>query len=283
MRLAEIFLLTQFDKRRLTQSPIATRKRAMRTEIATIIDRIAELPSDWHGAGTMGATSLHAIARHAESIGTLRQTAETGSGKSTLLFSHLSRNHHVFAVDDGDSISQVRQSPLLRGENVTFIEGPTQITLPKHSFPQPLQLVLIDGPHGYPFPDLEYYYFYPVLERGGLLLVDDLPIPSIARMFDIIRADDMFELLEVVEDQLAVFRRTDAPLIDPRSDSWWLQGYNRQHFESKQQPVPRVPSPFESLYGPPLKAVLRGVSGVLPKSVKNILPEGVKQKLRSRM
>jgi len=254
----------------------------MRKETADLIDRIAELPSDWHGAGTMGRVSLTAIARHAERIGTLRRSVETGSGKSTLLFSHLSSSHHVFAVDDGSSISQVRQSPLFRSENVTFIEGPTQITLPQHRFPQKLQLVLIDGPHGYPFPDLEYYYFYPVIEPGGLLLVDDLPIPSIGRMFEIIKADDMFELLEVVEDQLAIFSRTNAPLIDPQSDSWWLQGYNRQHYETIQAGA-AAPSPLASIYGRPLKFALRTASAVLPRGVKNLLSENVKKKLWSRM
>jgi hypothetical protein len=254
----------------------------MRAEVAELIDRIAELPSDWHGAGTMGRTSLTAIARHVERIGTLRQSVETGSGKSTLLFSHLSSGHHVFAVDDGASISQVRRSPLFRSENVTFVEGPTQITLPRHRFPQKLQLVLIDGPHGYPFPDLEYYHFYPVIEPGGLLLIDDLPIPSIGRMFDIIRADDMFELLEVVEDQLAILRRTDAPLIDPQSDSWWLQGYNRRHFENISKGPP-ASSPLEPIYGPPLRFVLRSASAVLPKGMKALLPERIREKLWSRM
>jgi hypothetical protein len=254
----------------------------MNKEIAELIDRIVALPSDWHGAGTMGRSSLSAIARHAERIGPIRHTVETGSGKSTLLFSHLSSDHRVFAIDDGASISQVRASPLFCSENVTYIEGPTQITLPQYRFSQRLQIALIDGPHGYPFPDLEYYYFYPVIERGGLLLVDDLPIPSIARMFDIIKSDDMFELVEVVEDQLAIFSRTDAPLIDPQSDSWWLQGYNRRHYE-KVLRGPAGPSQFESIYGPPLKYVLRGASALLPRSMKNRLPARVKSKLRSRM
>lgn len=244
----------------------------MRKEIADLIDRIAELPSDWHGAGTMGKTSLAAIARHAEAVGPLLRSAETGSGKSSLLLSHLSGDHRVFAVDVGASISQVRQSPLLRAENVTFIEGPTQITLPQYRFPEKLQLALIDGPHGYPFPDLEYYYFYPVLSPGGLLLIDDLPIPSIGRMFDIIRADDMFELLEVMDDQLAVFRRTNAPLLNPQSDSWWLQGYNRRHFEWIQKGRPT-----------PLKFVLRSASAILPNGVKDLLPAKVRDKLSSML
>src|SRR6185295_2597803 len=105
------------------------------------------------------------------------------------------------------------------------------------------QLVLIDGPHGYPFPDLEYYYLYPTIEAGGLLLLDDIQIPSIGRMFDVIRADDMFELLEIVDENTAFLRRTGAPLIDPESDSWWLHGYNQAYYQRLMSPPPPPPSP----------------------------------------
>ncbi len=175
---------------------------------------------------------LRAIASHAERMGTIHHSVETGSGRTTLLFSHLSADHVVFAVDAGQSMSQVRNSPLFNAGSTTFVEGPTQRTLARQTFPHRHQAVLIDGPHGYPFPDLEYYYLYPTIAAGGLLVIDDIQIPSIGRMFDIIRADEMFELLEIVDDNTAFLRRTGAPLIDPDSDSWWLQGYNRPYLSS---------------------------------------------------
>ena len=140
-------------------------------------------------------------------------------------------NHIVFAKDFAGSVTAVKASSLFNPEHVTFVEGPTQITLPNYKFQNNPQIVLIDGPHGYPFPDLEYYYFYPVLKPGGLLLLDDTRIPSIARMLDILKADDMFNLLEVVCDT-AFLKRSDAPTNDPLGDCWWEQGYNRSYFES---------------------------------------------------
>jgi hypothetical protein len=195
-----------------------------------IADQIGALPPDWHGAGTMSQVVLRAMAASAEAIGPIHYSAETGSGKTTLLFSHISEYHTVFALNVGGSISKAASSNLFRSGNVTFIEGPSQLTVPRAVFPGALDMVLIDGPHGYPFPDLEYYYFYPQIRQGGLLLVDDINIPTIGRMFDIIRAERMFELVKVVE-YTAFFRRTEAPVIDPLSDSWWLQGYNRAHYE----------------------------------------------------
>jgi len=64
-------------------------------------------------------------------------------------------------------MSVVQASSLLNPGAVRFVEGPTQKTLPRYTFEAKLQAVLLDGPHAYPFPDLEYFYFYPHIERGG--------------------------------------------------------------------------------------------------------------------
>jgi len=211
-----------------------------------IIEKIAQLPDDWHGAGSVGRNVLSAIRNHADRVGTIHHSAETGSGKTTLLFSHLSSDHTVFAVDAGESISRVKNSELFNAGTTTFVEGPTQRTLPTHTFAHRHQIVLIDGPHGYPFPDLEFYYFYPTIDAGGLLIVDDIRIPSIGRMFDVISADDMFELLEIVDGNTAFLRRTAAPLVDPESDSWWLQGYNRAYYQQLVS-APSAPRTVSSL------------------------------------
>ena len=121
-----------------------------------LVAEISRLPADWHLAGTMSESVLRAIARLFQQEGVIAWSVETGSGKTTLLFSHLSRDHKVFAKEgDSRSITVVRDSPLLEPSTVTFCEGPTQVTLPQHKFEQKLQLALLDGPHGYPFPELE--------------------------------------------------------------------------------------------------------------------------------
>jgi hypothetical protein len=199
------------------------------TSITTgqLLDQIAHLSGSWHGAGTLGGRVLKRIAFHAG--GAIKASAETGAGKSTLLLSHLSGKHTVFALDCGGSLSAVRSSPLFNHETVEIVEGPTQKTLPTHVFREKLQLVLIDGPHGYPFPEMEYWHFYPHLEPGGLLIIDDMHIPTIYNLFAFLRDDVMFDLLEVV-GTTAIFRRTDAPLFDPYGDAWWQQGYNKKRF-----------------------------------------------------
>jgi hypothetical protein len=195
--------------------------------IDDVVRQIIALPSDWHAAGSLKDDVLKAIARHAEALRP-EATAETGSGKSSLLFSHLSPKHYVFAMDDGNgSVTRVKESNLLQPDVVQFVEGPTQETVPGFAFPSPLQMIMLDGPHGFPFPQLEYYHFYPQLASGGILIVDDIDIPSIHDMYRFLKKDAMFTLLEVVHTT-AFFRRTDAPLFNPRADGWWLQGYNQR-------------------------------------------------------
>jgi hypothetical protein len=131
---------------------------------------------------------------------------------------------------------------------------------------------MIDGPHGYPFPDMEYCYLYPHVATGGLLLLDDTHIPSIGRMVEIIKAEDMFDLLEVV-DNMAFFRRTEAPTLDPLGDNWWLQGYNaslvrRMNGESEPAARPKLG-----------RRIVRAVGRVVPSSVRR----QVKTKLRSAL
>jgi len=208
---------------------------------ALVLEIIRVAPT-LHKAGTFSATVLEALARHAGGL-SIRHSAETGSGASTLLFSHLSPDHTVFALDAGTgSIRSIESSPLLRPGTVTFVEGPTQLTLPRHTFADSLQLALIDGPHAYPFPDLEYYYLYQHLDENALLIVDDIHIPTITNLFDFLAADEMFVLDEVVETT-AFFRRTAAQTFYALGDGWWMQGYNKRAYESAEIQVFRGPSP----------------------------------------
>jgi hypothetical protein len=249
--------------------------------IARVIDEIANLTDDWHLCGSVSPNVLLAIARHAEEIGPIRHTAETGSGKTTLFFSHLSEDHLVFALQASDSMSQVECSPLFRSQTTRIIAGPTQQTLPSYAFRDKLQIVFLDGPHGYPFPDLEYYFLYPWIEQGGLLAIDDIKIPSIRRMYEIIKLDDMFDFLEIVDDNMALFRRTSVPVRDPLADNWWLQGYNRPYYDeiTGQRPTVHSAEWHPAAPGRATAGMVRMLARVLPRSAKNLVPAKVKDRL----
>ena len=227
-----------------------------------VVTEVSRMPANWHGAGSLSGAVVAAIARHATGR-SIRNSVETGTGKSTLVLSNASANHTVFAQDDrghGDSLARVQTSELLRRDVVTFVVGPTQQTLPRHRFDHPLDLVLLDGPHGYPFPELEYYFLYPHLAPGAVLIVDDIHIPTVFNMFSVLREDDMFALTEVV-DTTAFFRRTDAPVFDPIADNWWLQKYNDRRFPVQDEVI-------RTTYATRLKQfVPRGMRGAVKRMI----------------
>jgi hypothetical protein len=197
-----------------------------------VMDRYREWETkgDNHQAGAIVTNTMIAIEKLLPHR--MQTTAETGCGKSTILFSNISDRHLVFTTDDRDkgkdsSILFFQRCPLTQLSNIELNLGPTQRTLPQYEHKDCYDLVLIDGPHGYPFPELEYYYFYPHIKEGGILIVDDVHIPTIARMADFINDDAMFELVKVIETT-AIFRRTGAQTFDPEGDGWWQQRYNRR-------------------------------------------------------
>lgn len=200
----------------------------MHKDMELLLERIAALPAEWHTAGMLSLPVLRRMVQLTE--GRIVQfSAETGAGKSTLLLSHLSRHHLVFALDCGNSLTNVRNSPLLRRDGITFVEGATQATLRAFEFTDMFDLVLIDGPHGYPFPDMEYWYFYPHIAAGGLLILDDIHIPTIHNLFRFLKEEEMFDYRGTV-GTTAFFVRNAAPLFAPHEDGWWLQNYNKKRF-----------------------------------------------------
>lgn len=181
----------------------------------------------------------------------LQASAETGCGKSTILFSNISAHHTVFCLDDrkhgaGSSVAFFQQCPLTKPERIEAVFGPTQRTLPLYQHARRYQAVLLDGPHGWPAPELEYHFLYPHIETDGLLILDDCHIPTIGRMADVLAEDPMWRV-EGLAAAAVIFRRTEAPLFDPLGDGWWEQPFNRR----------RVPAgnPFHLGDRPPADAI----------------------------
>jgi len=217
---------------------------AMATDLTRLVDQVCELGDAWHDEGTVADSALYALLRHAPS--SVERSLETGAGRSTLVLSHLSREHTVFALRETGSsglagrptgsshggLGAVRRSSLLRAENATFVEGPSQQTLPRHDFAA-LDVAFIDGPHAYPFPELEYALIYPHLRSGALLVIDDVHIPTVGRMWDVLREDAMFDELEV-SGTTGFLRRTSAPTFPPDGDGWETQAFNARRYPNRR-------------------------------------------------
>jgi hypothetical protein len=183
----------------------------------------------WHDSGNLYPAVLRAIANHATRVGA-RETAETGCGLSTIVLSVIADCHTCFTLAAGNSLERVQGASHLRRNHVNFVIGPSQLTLPRHSFARPLDFVLIDGPHGFPFAQMEYFHFYQRIRRGGMLVVDDINIPTIRQLYDFLCDDRMWTHVEDVL-MTAFFQRSDESMFDPHGDGWYLQQFNQRHLQ----------------------------------------------------
>jgi len=177
--------------------------------------------SDFHPWDAMAPAALSAILKR----GPFRASMETGCGGSTIVLSHASNHHTAFAIEGDElTITGLRNQSDLRAEKVIFVEGETKDTLPRYEFQDKVDLILLDGPHAYPLPQLEFAYLFPQLKVGGWIVVDDIQIPSVYELFHFLEKESSVVLEEVVL-RTAFFRRVSAAEMGP--DGWAKQGINR--------------------------------------------------------
>ena len=158
--------------------------------------------------------------------GPFQASAEAGCGGSTILLSHASNRHTAFALDGEDrTVTELSEHSDLKRGIVTFVEGESKTTLPAHKFESKLDLVLLDGPHAYPLPQIEFAYLFPMIRVGGWMVIDDIQIPSVHELFRFLKSDPSLRLEEIAV-RTAFFRRVSA--VDSGPDGWALQGINRQ-------------------------------------------------------
>jgi len=189
-----------------------------------------------HRAGTINNEALKRI-ENIISINIkngVNNSLETGCGKTTVLFSNISTSHTVFCLDDtkeqNSSLDYLKNFKSFNEEKVEFILGPTQQTMPKYNLFKFYDCIFIDGPHAYPFPDLEYFFTYRFLTNKALLFIDDVQIPNIGNMFDFIKEDDMFIFLGLIGNT-GVLQRSSANIFNHLGDDWAGQSYNQRRID----------------------------------------------------
>jgi len=103
------------------------------------------------------------------------RTLEIGCGYSTVVFAGAGTQHIVISplAEEHESIRKYLDLHQILSSNIQFIKGSSDSVLPNLSL-EPLDLVLIDGNHDFPFPILDYHYLFPYLKKGGLLVIDDI-------------------------------------------------------------------------------------------------------------
>jgi predicted O-methyltransferase YrrM len=173
------------------------------------------------------------------------RTLETGSGLSTIVLAAVGARHTCVtpAQVEADRIVAYCAQHDIDTTSLTFEIGCSDDILPALRREPPLDLVLIDGNHGFPMPMLDWYYAGSLLRAGGLLVVDDTQLPAVAHLCAFIDRDPRW----------AEYRRTEKWVAYRRV----VEGQLRQDWF--EQPFYTAPAPegLAALRGRALRKVRR--------------------------
>lgn len=189
-------------------APALTRLRAQ-MDLEALLERPPSLHSDAAGRPTSFSLSAAGLRLIAGLAGPGARTLETGNGVSTLVFA-LRGSEHTCVTPDAGSVELTRRWCADNGvslDRVRFELGPSQAVLPR-LVADPLDLVLIDGGHGFPIPFLDWVHTAGRLRVGGVVVVDDTQIWTGHVLRRFLLEEPGWELLADLRPRTAAFRRT---------------------------------------------------------------------------
>jgi hypothetical protein len=164
--------------------------------MATLTDRLRAAPPGIHGEGDeYWGLAWPALEWLESELRPELATLETGSGASTIVFANAGCRH-VAVTPDAAEEGRVREACRELGvssEHVSFEVGFSHDVLPRIAHDR-LDLVLLDGAHGFPYPILDWWYIAPRLAVGGRILLDDAYMPPVAAVVDHARHSNAWEV-----------------------------------------------------------------------------------------
>ncbi len=136
-------------------------------------------------------------------------TLETGAGKSTLAFIEKQTKHHAItmAQNEIDLIKQEAHNLGLDISKTAFHCGASQDILPQLKDVKELDLVLIDGGHGFPIPAVDWLYCAPKLKIGGTLIIDDIDLWTGKMLVDVLRGEPEWRFEGIKRGRTAIFTK----------------------------------------------------------------------------
>jgi predicted O-methyltransferase YrrM len=167
------------------------------------------------------------------------RTLETGAGLSTAVFA-INGSAHTCIVPCADEIDRIKAwcaQSQVSSDRIEFHHGRSEEILPRLPA-DPLDVVLIDGAHGFPSPFIDWYYAGRRLREGGVVVIDDTHLWTGRVLKRFLEEQPGWEIAHKAPMRFAAFRRTgDAgeladwvhqPYVVRRSFSSGLRGLPRK-------------------------------------------------------
>jgi hypothetical protein len=200
---------------------------------ASLTHRIRSAPAHVHNEGSdYYGLAWSALEWLEQTLQPGMTTIETGAGASTAVFASRGAKHTTIspAPDEHERISAWCESLGVSTENVTFVADSSDTALTNGGWqPEPLDLALIDGGHLFPFPAIDWFYTAKHLKIGGIMVLDDAYLPSVAMVSRFLRMSDSWEYMGPVSYRTVWFRKLDDEVgtdsIGTRFDRYPRYGY----------------------------------------------------------
>jgi len=196
-----------------------------------VSDEIRRSPPLAHGGGTaFFGLEWSALRWLEQTVSADMNTLETGCGASTIVFAAAGARHLTISPDPGEHerVLEYCARQGLSADGLRFIAQPSDAALMGSWEPEPLDLVLIDGAHGFPFPALDWYLTAAHLRVGGLVVLDDAYLPSVHVVVRFLRASSSWQQERAIGYRTVAFRKLATEL----SYDWVGSAFDqRPHFD----------------------------------------------------
>jgi predicted O-methyltransferase YrrM len=155
----------------------------------TLTDELRRSPPGLHAGGDeYWGLAWPALAWLERTVQPGMQTLETGSGSSTLVLAAGGAEHEAVTPDprEEERFRSECERRGIDGSRVRFLIGSSHEVL-RDWEPRPLDLALVDGAHGFPYPVLDWWFLAPHVKLDGLMLLDDAYMPPVRALVDALR------------------------------------------------------------------------------------------------
>jgi methyltransferase family protein len=174
----------------------------------TLTEDLRSAPPPLHGQTAFWGLAWPALAWLERTVQPGMTTLETGAGASTIVFASGGAEHEAVtpSAEEAERIRAECARRSISTERVRFHVGSSHQVLPDWT-PRPLDLVLIDGAHGFPYPILDWWWLAPHVRVGGTMLLDDAYMPPVAALVDALRADPAWDVFGAVGYRTVIVRK----------------------------------------------------------------------------
>ena len=203
----------------------------------------------------------------ADQVGSGSRTLETGAGVSTALFAAWGCNHIAVVpfAEEANVLDRYLDEQGIDRTSLTFDLRPSEVALPTLTGAGPLDLVFVDGCHGFPSPIIDWFYGAGLLRKGGVVVFDDIQLPQVESLLStFIELDERWEMVAGTSKWKAFRRLSEGPL----GEDWYAQP-----FFTKPRAVPWADGPRQELGSATHQAV---VASITPRDAAEFRRIGVR-------